>query len=259
MSYRTYRGGIDVVPNLPSVRHRYWWCTELTEVSGTGIDAVPNLPKCPVPVWKFVPVSAVPVSMSYRTYRSVWYRYWRRTELTEVSGTGIDVVPNLPKYPVPVIPAVYTAGMPQYLPYRTHPCIIALVQPWVAGKGATIEWSHLPRKIVREKRLSFFLRLKILGHTSKYQTTRNYNRVSSAARRFIHKWADNYYWRPGSLRIQPIPRSLLYVVGLSVGMMSVSAVLCCCRRSCCLCMLPPRSPKTLFYCQKVPQNLTNKS
>ena len=117
---------------------------------------------------------------------------------------------------------------------------------WVAGEGPTIEWSHLPRKIVREKRLSFFLRLKILGHTSKYQTTRNYNRVSSAARRFIHKWADNYYWRPGSLRIQPIPRSLLYVVGLSVGMMSVSAVLCCCRRSCCLCMLPPRSSKTLF-------------
>ena len=26
---------------------------------------------------------------------------------------------------------------------------------WVAGEGPTIEWSHLPRKIVREKRLSF--------------------------------------------------------------------------------------------------------
>ena len=26
-----------------------------------------------------------------------------RTELTEVSGTGIDVVPNLPKRPVPVL------------------------------------------------------------------------------------------------------------------------------------------------------------
>ena len=54
------------------------------------------------------------------------------------------------------------------------------------------------------------------------------------------------------------------VVGLSVGMMAVRAVLyccavlCCCCRSCCLCMLPPRSPKTLLYCQKVPQNLTNK-
>ena len=65
MSYRTYR----------SVRYRYWCCTELTEVSGTGIDVVPNLPKCPVPVLKSVPVPAVPVSMSYRTYRSVRYRY----------------------------------------------------------------------------------------------------------------------------------------------------------------------------------------
>ena len=35
-------------------------------------------------------------------YRYARYRYGCRTELTEVSGTGIDVVPNLPKCPVPV-------------------------------------------------------------------------------------------------------------------------------------------------------------
>ena len=90
-----------------SVRYRYsryrYGCTEITEVSGTGIDVVPKLPKCPVPVL-----------MLYRTYRSVLYRYeslyrYRRyrygyrTELTGVSGTGIDVVPNLPKCPVPVL------------------------------------------------------------------------------------------------------------------------------------------------------------
>ena len=46
-------------------------------MSGTGIDVVPYLPKCPVPAL-----------MSYRTYRSVGYRYRCRTELTEVSGTG---------------------------------------------------------------------------------------------------------------------------------------------------------------------------
>ena len=34
--------------------------------------------------------------VEYGTYRGVRYR------LTEVSGTGIDVVPNLPKCPVPV-------------------------------------------------------------------------------------------------------------------------------------------------------------
>ena len=70
---------------------------------GTGMDVVPNLPSCPVPVLT-----------SYRTYRNVRYRYWRCTELTAVSGTGTkvcagtagtgtNVVPNLPKFPVPVL------------------------------------------------------------------------------------------------------------------------------------------------------------
>ena len=127
--------GIHVVPNLPkcpvpvlmsyrtyrSVRYQYWRRTEVTEVSGTGIDVLPKLSKCPVPVCKSVPLASVPVVMSYRTSRSVRYRYWCRTEVTEVPGTGIDVVPNLPKYPVPVTPAVYAAGMPRYVPYRTHP------------------------------------------------------------------------------------------------------------------------------------------
>ena len=53
-------------------------------MSGTGIDVVPNF-------------------LSVRT--------------------GIDVVPNLPKCPVPVIPAVYTAGIPRYVPYQTHPSL----------------------------------------------------------------------------------------------------------------------------------------
>ena len=105
MSYRTYR----------SVRHRYRCRTGLTKVS------VPDLPKCPVPVL-----------MLYRNYQSVRYRYeslyrYRRyrypcrTKVTEVSGTGVDAIPKLPKCPVPVISAVYTAGMPRYVPYRTHP------------------------------------------------------------------------------------------------------------------------------------------
>ena len=33
--------------------------------------------------------------------------------------------------------------------------IIILVQLWVAGESPTIQWSYRPRKIVREKRLSF--------------------------------------------------------------------------------------------------------
>ena len=68
-------------------RYRYGCRTGLTEVSGTGIDVVPNLPKGPE-------------------------RYWRCTEVVAVSGTGtgvctgtagtgIDVIPNLPNFPVP--------------------------------------------------------------------------------------------------------------------------------------------------------------
>ena len=80
MMYRTCR----------SFQYRYWWCTELTEMSGTGtrIDLVPKWSKYPLPVCKSAPVPTIPVSMSCRTYRSVWYRYWCRTELTEVSGTS---------------------------------------------------------------------------------------------------------------------------------------------------------------------------
>ena len=105
------------------------------------MDVVPNLPKCPVPVlmlyrnclsvryryeslhryrWYRYPcrtevtemfgtgIYVVPKlpkrpvpALMYRTYRSIRYRYGCRTEVIEVSGTGIDVEPKLPKYPVP--------------------------------------------------------------------------------------------------------------------------------------------------------------
>ena len=96
--YHNFSSNINI-PRVCSVRYRYfryrYGCrTEITEVSGTGIDVAPNLPKCPVPVL-----------MLYRNYQGVRYRYeslyrYRRyrypcrTEVTEVSGTGIDVVPK---------------------------------------------------------------------------------------------------------------------------------------------------------------------
>ena len=91
-----------------------WMSYQFTEVSGTGID-VPNSPKCPVPILMLyqitetsgagmkvcigtlgtgidvvptLPKCPVPVLTSYRSYRSVRYRYWGRTKVTEVSGTG---------------------------------------------------------------------------------------------------------------------------------------------------------------------------
>ena len=144
MSYRTYRSvryRFDVVPNLPkcpvpvSMLYRYWYqlryrrlyryrryrcrCrTELTEVFGAGIDVVPNLPKCPVPLYIDVvpnlPKCPVPIGMMYRTYRSIRYRYWCCSELTEVSRIGMKVyrcrqyrywyrTTLIPKCPVPVL------------------------------------------------------------------------------------------------------------------------------------------------------------
>ena len=91
-------GGTGLMSYQTFIRYRH-----------TGIDVVP-IP-VPSPVQTSLPVPGVPVLMPYRTHRSVRYRSWC-TEVTQVSGTGIDV-PNLPKCPVPVIPAVY----------RTHPLI----------------------------------------------------------------------------------------------------------------------------------------
>ena len=101
---------------------------EVTEVSSTGIEVVPNLPECRILVLK-----------SYRTPRSVEYRYRVRAEpyrsvrygseavpnhfgrvkksqytLTEVSGTGIEVIPNLLKCWVPVLMSYRTYRSVRY-------------------------------------------------------------------------------------------------------------------------------------------------
>ena len=128
--------GMDFVPNLPncavliltsyrsyrSVRYRCWRCTELTEASGigttvctgaavNGFDFIPNSPKF-----------SVPVLMSYQPYRSLRYNYCRRTELTEASCTGIDVVPDLLKRPVLVrksVPVLVRKSVPVPVPAHT--------------------------------------------------------------------------------------------------------------------------------------------
>ena len=51
---------------------------------------LPILPKCPAPVWMLYRYRYQ--LRCRRLYRHRRYWYWCRTELTEVSGTGIDVV-----------------------------------------------------------------------------------------------------------------------------------------------------------------------
>ena len=97
------------------------------------VDVVPNLSKCPVPVWccteltevsgAGVDIVPIPVQIRYkRQYRYRRYRCWCHTELAEVSGTGIDVQPNLPKCPVPhidVVPNLPKCPVLVLMMYRT--------------------------------------------------------------------------------------------------------------------------------------------
>ena len=73
----------------------------------------------------FGTVSAFSVSvwMSYRTYQSVRYRYWCHTALIKVSGTGTDVITNLPKCPLQVFdvaPNLPKCLAPVLMSYRTY-------------------------------------------------------------------------------------------------------------------------------------------
>ena len=87
MLYRTYRSVRYLYERLYRYRrYRYQYLTELTEgchaevteVSGTGVDVISTLRKCPVPVLT-----------SYRTYRSVRYRYWYRTDTGLATGADL--------------------------------------------------------------------------------------------------------------------------------------------------------------------------
>ena len=75
--------------------------TERSEVLGNGIDVI-SIP-IPTPVQTSIPVPAVPVLMSHRTYERSRYRYWCRTEHTEVSAAGIDAGLYLSQWPLTIL------------------------------------------------------------------------------------------------------------------------------------------------------------
>ena len=112
------------------------------------MDTVPNLPKCPVPVL-----------MSYRTYRNVRYRYWC-TEINEVSGTGmkvctgtggtgIHIIPKLPKCPVPVLMSYRTY---QSVPYR-YSCRTELTEVCGTGIGVVPNLPKCPVPVLMSYRI----------------------------------------------------------------------------------------------------------
>ena len=123
--------------------------TELTEVSGTGIERIPNLLKC-----------RVPVSNKYRTYRVPVLRPYRtntgrpgnavegipvpgvylieRTDLTDLSGIGIENVPYLPKCWVAVLKIYRTSKcrVPVFEPVSNLPkCRIPVLRPYRTNTG----------------------------------------------------------------------------------------------------------------------------
>ena len=128
--------GIEKVPSLPKCRVPVLISAQLSEVSGINIEKSPNLPKC-----------GLPTLNKYQTFRIVrqgietstkQYRYpgrvvegipvpgvylGRRTGLTEVSDTGIEKVPNLPKCWVPILKKYRTYRSVRYRSrkkYRTY-------------------------------------------------------------------------------------------------------------------------------------------
>ena len=144
------------VPNIPRYRVRVWMLyrtyqrvgygcgcgTKLTKGSGTGMDVVPSLPKCRVRVvWMLVPVPIPDTLYFNKTVPGTRVFCCGRTELTKVSGTGMDVVPNLPKSRVRVWMSCQAY---QRVGYGTAACTRTRTQPRVLQQGRTRYQGILP-------------------------------------------------------------------------------------------------------------------
>ena len=70
---------------------------ELTKGSGTGMDVLPSSPKGSGMVGLLVPVPVPDLGYFNRVVPGTRVFSSGSTELTKVSGTGIEGVPNLPK------------------------------------------------------------------------------------------------------------------------------------------------------------------
>ena len=113
--YRTYQSvgygfGCRTSTEVIKRSGTYICRSNLAKGSGTGIDVLPSLPNGSDMVRLLVPVSVPDPGILPGPYpvpghfpagapnlSSVEYGYGCRTELTKVSGTGMYVVPNLPK------------------------------------------------------------------------------------------------------------------------------------------------------------------
>ena len=84
------------------------------------MGVLPSLPKESGMVWLLVTVPVPDLGYFNRAVPGTRIFSSGSTELTKVSGTGIDVVPSLPKCRVRVIQGVCTPCTLWYVPYRTQ-------------------------------------------------------------------------------------------------------------------------------------------
>ena len=140
LAYRTWR----------SSGYRDERRTELEEVPGTGTKVLQNsqnfrvlwhrrteLTEVPGRYKNGVPVPRVFVARAGRAYRSSGCGYICRSKLTEVPGTGMNVLQNFREVLCRLLPGVNTPGMVLYVPYRTQPWKITS-----GGKQKTEDSTH---------------------------------------------------------------------------------------------------------------------
>ena len=70
-------------------------------------------------------------------------------------GLWVELISHKMRDAIPYSYVQQSCTVLQYFEVYFTLNISVLVELWVAGEGPTIDWSHLPRKIEREKRLSF--------------------------------------------------------------------------------------------------------
>ena len=118
-----------------------------------------------------VPVPRVLWHGAYRACRSSGYGYECPTKLTEVPGTGMNVLHNLQKFRVlghgrteltdvlsRVLPGVNDPGMVLYVPYRSQPWNVLLKRPsWGAGNHTSPLWCLVVTRVQRLYLGNFFV------------------------------------------------------------------------------------------------------
>ena len=117
---------MEVVPNLSKCRVRAWMLYQAyTKESGTdGMRACTHTRTRTLVFQQGRTRYQGILPLADQTYQSIGYGYGCRTELTKVWGTGMDVVPNLPKCGVRVWKLYQAYQRVGYGHYKGHALLV---------------------------------------------------------------------------------------------------------------------------------------